>query len=289
MKKMLSVERFKEFVEEVSRFLGLFEMHDCYSLDLLKEYYSKGYDPNNLYYYYKRILKYDPSQEIEDDIIGDGKYDEYAGRLKTVRYKLGVGTEWPYIGIEANVDLFYKEKNPELYQALIAINDGDKETAFWTMERLRQIATVSNIIIGQVKKMLDDIDNRLINGNNTAEATTPETPPETSPDFSHTNSFTPTIEFDMSALYSFLIKEGVIRNVDEALFRDCISHAHVNELWGNGVISKLKLVIHHLQQNHYPQEWFDEICNNLGMTRKDMGKFNVPKRKEFEQKMTMLK
>lgn len=175
MKKMLSVERFKDFVEEVSRILGLFEMHDCYSLDLLKEYYSKGYDPNNLFYYYKRILKYDPSQEIEDDIIGDGKYDEYAGRLKTVRFKLGVGTERPYIGIEANVDLFYKEKNPELYQALIAINDGDKETAFWTMERLRQIATVSNIIIGQVKKMLDDIDNRLINDNNTAEATTPDT------------------------------------------------------------------------------------------------------------------
>ena len=286
---MKSVEKYINFVEDVSRILGLFEMHNCYSPDLLKEY-CREFDPNSLYYYFKRIMKYDPSQEIEDYIIGDGKYDEYAGRLKTVRFKLGVGTERPYIGIEANEDIFYKEKNPELYQALIDINEGDVESAFWTMERLRQIATVSNILIGKVEKMLDDIDNRLINSNTaTAEAKTPETSPKTSPDFSHTNSFTPTIDFDMSALYTFLINEKVIVNIDEGLFRDCISHANVKELWENGVTSKLKLVIHHLQQRYYPKEWFDAICNNLGMTKKQMRSFNVPKRKEFEQKMTMLK
>lgn len=119
----------------------------------------------------------------------------------------------------------------------------------------------------------------------TAEAVTPAT----SPDFSHMKSYTPTISFDMSALYSFLIDEGVIRDVDEALFSDCISHAHVNELWENGVISKLKLVIHHLQKEHYSQDWFNTLCLNLGMTKQQMGKFNVPTRIEFEHRMKMLK
>lgn len=119
----------------------------------------------------------------------------------------------------------------------------------------------------------------------TAEAATPTT----SPDFSHMKSYTPTISFDMSALYSFLIDEGVICDVDEALFTDCISHAHVNELWKKGVKTKLKLVIHHLQKEHYSQDWFNTLCQNLGMTKQQMGKFNVPTRKDFERRMKMLK
>ena len=117
-----------------------------------------------------------------------------------------------------------------------------------------------------------------------AEASTPTI----SPDFPHMKSYTPTISFDMSALYSFLIDEGVICDVDEALFSNCISHAHVNELWANGVTSKLKLVIHHLKK-HYSQDWFNTLCRNLDMTKQQMGKFNVPTRLQFEQRMKMLK
>lgn len=130
--------------------------------------------------------------------------------------------------------------------------------------------------------------------NNTSPTPEPETAiaeastPTTSPDFPHMKSYTPTISFDMSALYSFLIDEGVICDVDEALFSNCISHAHVNELWANGVTSKLKLVIHHLKK-HYSQDWFNTLCRNLDMTKQQMGKFNVPTRLQFEQRMKMLK
>ena len=107
-------------------------------------------------------------------------------------------------------------------------------------------------------------------------------------DFLRMKSYTPTISFDMSELYSFLIDEGVIHDVDEALFSDCICHAHVNELWANGVKSKIKLVIHHLKK-HYSQDRFNTLCRNLHMTEQQMGKFFVPTRLQFEQRMKMLK
>jgi len=103
-------------------------------------------------------------------------------------------------------------------------------------------------------------------------------------DFSHMKSFTPTIDFDMSKLYHFLIDDGVIKNVDKKLFSDCISHAHINELWEDGTKSKIKLVVHRLK-NNYNDEWFTVLCGNLNTTKQDMGKFNVPKRKEFERNL----
>lgn len=145
-------------------------------------------------------------------------------------------------------------------------------------------------LINDVAQLIDDAIKPVIEHRNP----TPPTPepeaasPNTSPDFSHMKSYTPTISFDMSALYSFLIDEGVICDVDEALFSDCISHAHVNELWANGVKSKLKLVIHHLKK-HYSQDWFNTLCRNLRMTEQQMGKFFVPTRLQFEQRMKMLK
>jgi len=151
-------------------------------------------------------------------------------------------------------------------------------------------------LINDVAQLIDDAIKPVIEQRNPTPPTPePEadiaeaTSPNTSPDFSHMKSFDPTISFDMSALYSFLTDEGVISEVDEELFKNCISHAHVNELLVNGVISKLKLVIHHLQKEHYPQEWFDVLCHNLGMTKQQMSKFNVPTRKDFEHRMKMLK
>lgn len=110
----------------------------------------------------------------------------------------------------------------------------------------------------------------------------PETHNQT--DFSHMESFTPIIPFDMGKLYHFLIQEGVIRNIDMSLFSDCISHGHINELWENGVKYRLKLVCHRLKDK-YCKEWFQKVCENLNLSAEDMGKFNGSKRKEFEDKL----
>ena len=108
------------------------------------------------------------------------------------------------------------------------------------------------------------------------------------PDYPHMESYTPTIPFDMSALYTFLKDEGVIRDIDEPLFADCITHANMNELFNHGVKSKLRLVISHLKK-HFPKNWYNSICLNFGCSKQEMGKFNVPTRKDFERKMKMLR
>lgn len=86
-------------------------------------------------------------------------------------------------------------------------------------------------------------------------------------DFSHMRSFTSDIPFDMSALYTFLISEGVIVGIDERLFSDCISHAHVNELWEiAGKLRKRNLmqcVFKKLTQGWYSKEWISACATNL--------------------------
>ena len=281
-----AIREYVEYVVQVYGVVCLF-YKPAWPNDIFVENLNTTYDDKILFDVLRKSFLYFPENQIRKAIIGEGEKDKIADRLDTAKFLLDTELSNAMEGIpHVDKDFFVKEKNPELYDALTAFKD--KEWAFTVMHRLNRLLEFAESKENNILNTFNKIEG-FVKGKNTAEATTPETSPETSPDFSHTNSFTPTIEFDMSALYSFLIKEEVISGVDEALFSNCISHAHVNELWGNGVISKLKLVIHHLQQNHYPQEWFDEICNNLGMTRKDMGKFNVPKRKEFEQKMTMLK
>jgi len=116
----------------------------------------------------------------------------------------------------------------------------------------------------------------------TVEAETPET---STPDFLHMESFSPKIPFEISLWYDVLKNEGVIIDVDEGLFCDCISHAHMNELFKNGKTAKLKCVVHHLKTRYEPR-WFDVVCSYLGVTKMQMGKFNLGnKRKEFEQKL----
>ena len=105
------------------------------------------------------------------------------------------------------------------------------------------------------------------------------------PDFLHMRSFSPTGNVNMGALYSFLIDEKVIENIDEQLFTDCITHANINELWGKCIKSKMKCVLHKLK-NHFEKDWFCSICASVGQKSKQMGKFNLKnKRKQFEMKI----
>lgn len=86
-------------------------------------------------------------------------------------------------------------------------------------------------------------------------------------DFSHMRSFTPEIAFDMSALYTLLVNEGVLVNIDEKLFADCISHAHVNELWEMAGKHRkrnlMQCLFKMLAQGWYSKEWILTCASNL--------------------------
>lgn len=93
------------------------------------------------------------------------------------------------------------------------------------------------------------------------------------PDFSHMVSYQSTIPFDMLALYSFLINEGVINNVDEQLFTNCITHAHINELWESSHVVKkhkrnLLQCLFKMLSGYYPEKWITECANNLNVDKK---------------------
>lgn len=95
----------------------------------------------------------------------------------------------------------------------------------------------------------------------------------TLPDFSHMESFTPTIPFDISALYSFLINESVINKIDFSLFSQCITHAHINELW-HSCYTKCKRKRNLLQSlfklmaEYYPDKWITKCADNLNVKKK---------------------
>ena len=109
------------------------------------------------------------------------------------------------------------------------------------------------------------------------EAITPD-----SPDFSHMESYTPTIPFDMSALYSFLKDEGVIENFNDKLFADCINQADIKPLWNvTPSKNKLKLALQTLKE-YYQSEvekrkkknptWYLKCCESVGLTPQEMSK-----------------
>lgn len=95
------------------------------------------------------------------------------------------------------------------------------------------------------------------------------------PDFSHMESYTPVIPFDMSALYQFLINESVIKDIDLTLFADCITHAHINELWESHHVRKkrkrnLLQSLFKMLSDFYPGEWIENCADNLGVTKKQI-------------------
>ena len=104
------------------------------------------------------------------------------------------------------------------------------------------------------------------------------------PDFSHMESYTPTIPFDMSALYTFLKDEGVIRDIDEPLFADCIMHANMNEVWKVGNHHKLKCVFRYVK-DHFPNNWIDVVAQRMNTTRKKITAFQRDKIRDFERKL----
>lgn len=103
-----------------------------------------------------------------------------------------------------------------------------------------------------------------------------ESTKDDAPDFSHMESFKPTIKFDMLALYSFLKDQGVVVDIKYSLFCDCISHAHINELWySNHVIKKrkrnlLQCLFKMLAQEYYPEEWIARCAKNLDKDKKNI-------------------
>lgn len=105
----------------------------------------------------------------------------------------------------------------------------------------------------------------------TTEAAAPTAYPA---DFSHMRSFTPNKAFDMSALYTFLVDEGVVDNIDERLFADCISHANVYELWEIAGRRRkrnlMQCLFKVLAQEWYPREWISTCASNMGSTVKKL-------------------
>lgn len=92
-----------------------------------------------------------------------------------------------------------------------------------------------------------------------------------STDFSHMRSFTPKIAFDMSALYLFLVDEGVVVDIDEKLFTDCISHAHVNELWEIAALHNKRNIMQSLfkmLKQYYPKEWISTCASSMNTIAK---------------------
>ena len=117
-----------------------------------------------------------------------------------------------------------------------------------------------------------------------AEATATDDP--ALPDYSRMNSYTPIkgFEFDMSALYEFLIAEGVIDGIDEDLLTNCITHAHMNVIWNVGKHHRLKCVFRHLK-DHFPNDWIDVVAERMGTTRKKITAFDRAKIGDFEMRL----
>ena len=79
------------------------------------------------------------------------------------------------------------------------------------------------------------------------------------PDFSHLESFDPGIPFDISALYTFLKNNGVIKNIDKGLFTDCIKHAYLSNIWQCANRHKLKCTIRRIKDK-FPKAWIDKVA-----------------------------
>ena len=93
----------------------------------------------------------------------------------------------------------------------------------------------------------------------------------------------------MLELYHFLINEGVIDdNVDEQLFKDCITHAHMNVLWEiSGRLRKHNQMrcVFNLLHSHYERGWIECVANNLGKKPKNIYNPNRETLGDFEKRL----
>jgi hypothetical protein len=107
-------------------------------------------------------------------------------------------------------------------------------------------------------------------------------------DFSDMRIFTPVTEYNMSALYQFLIDEHVVVGVDEKQFADCINQANIKPLWETTESKNLfKLFVHtlkeyyketYMQRSRVNPEWFLVCCESIDVTAEYMGKMHFPKK-----------
>lgn len=107
-------------------------------------------------------------------------------------------------------------------------------------------------------------------------------------DFSDMRIFTPVTEYNMSALYQFLIDEHVVVGVDEKQFADCINQANIKPLWETTESKNLfKLFVHtlkeyyketYMQRSRVNPEWFLVCCDSIDVTAEYMGKMHFPKK-----------
>ena len=107
-------------------------------------------------------------------------------------------------------------------------------------------------------------------------------------DFSDMRIFTPVTEYNMSALYQFLIDEHVVVGVDEKQFADCINQANIKPLWETTESKNLfKLFVHtlkeyyketYMQRGRVNPEWFLVCCESIDVTAEYMGKMHFPKK-----------
>ena len=105
------------------------------------------------------------------------------------------------------------------------------------------------------------------------------------PNFSNMKSYTTPTKLDVSALYEFLVAENVITDIDDQLFANCITHAHMNKVWSVGNHHKLKCVFRHLK-DHFPNDWIDVVAKRMGTTRKRITAFDRSKIRDFEMRLT---
>lgn len=152
--------------------------------------------------------------------------------------------------------------------ANIMVERGDIWATIMSGQDIQKLSVISNTICS-----IADILN--LNDKNLAEPLPPSggkvlkepRPKISTPDFSLMNTIDPTVNFDIAALYSFLISEGVIKDIDIHLFSECITHAHINLLWDiSGKLrerNRLQCLFKMLGSEYYPKQWINKCANNL--------------------------
>ena len=94
--------------------------------------------------------------------------------------------------------------------------------------------------------------------------------------------FTPVTVFNMSALYSFMVDEGIVVGIDEEQFANCINQANIKPLWETtGSKNKFKLALQtlewfyqdtHQRQRRIHPTWYLECCESISRSTQDMSK-----------------
>lgn len=265
---MNSVTRFKDYTDSAISVLDLINTPE-------KAERNKAHIYNvsvNAHDLITGFVAWHPSSDIEGDMLENKMSRETIMRALAQKRRYGAGDYLTPI----DGDMYDKDKNTALYQALCAILDEynsikqhrshiDADTL---MMRLGYLANMVNKKIGEVSELLGK------------------------PDYSHMNSYSMTVEFSMMELYDFLIREKVISKIDCRQFSDSIEHAHINELWENAYVIKyrkrniLQCVFKMLAQECYPAEWLEQCAKNLGMKKKLISNpTKSGKTAEFEDKL----